>query len=69
VFSDADLAGDPDDRKSTSGLVVIVSGAPVIYTSRKQTVVAQSTPEAGFPAANEATKELIWLSNLLQGVL
>lgn len=66
MFSDADLAGDPDDRKSTSGLTIIVSGAPVIYASRKQTVVAQSTAEAEFLAANEATKELIWLTNLLR---
>lgn len=61
VFSDADWAGDPTDRKSTSGLVISLAKGPVIFSSRKQTTTAQSSTEAEF----EAVKELKWLTQLL----
>ena len=43
IYCDADFAGDPDDRKSTSGLVSFFHGGPVTWASRKQTLVATST--------------------------
>ena len=39
-YSDADLAGDVDDRKSTSGFVFFLGSSPVSWPSQKQKVVA-----------------------------
>lgn len=65
VYSDADWAGDTTDRRSTSGALITIGGGPVVFASRKQSVTAQSSTEAKFIAANEAAKELKWVTQLL----
>jgi hypothetical protein len=65
-FSDADWAGDTDGRKSTSGYMFLLSGGPVSWRSRRQPIVALSTTEAEYVAACDATKEAVWLRQLLQ---
>ena len=42
-YSDADWAGDTDDRHSTSGNLFMMSGGPINWISKKQSVVALST--------------------------
>ena len=64
-FADADWAGDLDDRKSTSGHLFRVSGAPVSWKSSKQTSVALSTAEAEYMSLTLAAQEAIWLNHLL----
>lgn len=65
VYSDADWAGDVESRKSTSGLMILLSGSPIIFASRQQPIVALSSTEAEFVATCEATKELAWLTSFL----
>lgn len=66
AFSDADYANDEMDRRSISGIVIVIAGGPIIFASRKQIFdVAQSSCEAELIAANEAAKELKWLSQFL----
>ena len=65
LYSDADWASEINDRHSTSGVFVFLGGGPIIFSSRKQSAVAQSSTEAEFIAANEAVKDLMWLSQLL----
>jgi hypothetical protein len=65
AYSDADFGGDLVMRKSTSGLLCVVNGAPVLWKSKLQSVVAQSTAEAEFVAASMAVKEVLWLHKLL----
>ena len=38
-YSDADWAGDINDRKSTSAYVLQINGAPVMWRSKKQVYV------------------------------
>ena len=47
-YSDADWAGDLADRKSTSGYVFMLPGAPVSWGSKKQPSVSLSTSEAAW---------------------
>ena len=64
-YSDADWAGDQNDRKSTSGFVFMMSGAAVSWNSKKQTCVALSTAEAEYIALSKAAQESIWLQRLI----
>lgn len=64
-FSDADWAGDTNDRKSTSGYVFMLNGGAVSWSSKKQKCVALSTAEAEYVALSSAAQESIWLRQLL----
>ena len=64
-YSDADWAGDLDDRKSTSGYLFKLSGAAVSWRSRKQTCVSLSTAEAEYMALAAAAQEAVWIQRLL----
>ena len=64
-YCDADYAGDPDKRKSTSGYVFLFNGAAVAWGSKLQPTVAASTCEAEFVSAAYAAKEALWLRELL----
>jgi hypothetical protein len=50
-FSDADFAGCGIDQKSTSGTCHFLGSSLVCWSSRKQSLVAQSTTEADYVAA------------------
>ena len=65
-YSDADWAGDTDDRRSTTGNLFILAGGPVSWLSKKQATVALSTSEAEYIAVSAASQEAIWLRRLLQ---
>lgn len=65
VFADADFANDTRDRKSITGYAVFLCGQRIVSKSWKQRLIAESTCEAEFIAANEAMKEAIWLEKLI----
>jgi len=64
-YFDADMAGDRDNKWSTTGCAFIVGGTTVNWVSKLQSVVALSTTEAKYVAATEASKEMIWLQRFL----
>jgi hypothetical protein len=65
VFCDADRAGDVDDRKSTTGIVIKMNGCPIVWLSKKQSTVALSTAEAEYIAIASAVQEVIWINQYL----
>ena len=65
-YSDSDMAGDIDSRKSTSGYMIKFVGGSVTWQSRLQRCVALSTTKAEFIAITEACKELLWVKKFLQ---
>ena len=64
-YSDADWAGDLDDRHSTSGNLFLLAGGPVSWLSKKQSTVTLSTAEAEYISLCGATQEAVWLRRLL----
>ena len=66
AFSDADWAGDPNDRRSTTGLVVFLGANPISWSSKKQQTVSRSSTEAEYRALSSASAELDWIKQLLQ---
>ena len=50
-YSDSDWAGDVGVRKSTGGFVFLLSGAPICWKAKKQTIVALSMTDAEYIAA------------------
>jgi hypothetical protein len=68
-YSDSDLAGDVDDRKSTSGVLFYLGSSPVSWFTQKQKSVAISTCEAEYMAETSASCKGIWLGRLLSELL
>ena len=64
-YSDANWAGDLDDRHSTTGNAFVMSGGAVSWLSHKQATVALSTAEAEYIALGSAVQEEMWLHQLL----
>jgi hypothetical protein len=67
-YVDADWAGCPDSRKSTSGYCFILNGAAVSWRSKRQPVVALSVSEAEFISASAMVQEVIYLRKLLSNL-
>ena len=65
-YSDADLGGDVDTRRSTSGYVFQFGNGTISWSSRKQRTVAKSSTEAEYVALSLATQEAIWLRCLMK---
>lgn len=68
-YSDADLAGDLDDRKSTTGTLFFFGNSPVAWQSQKQSGVSLSSCQAEYIAAATAACQGVWLGLLLGDLL
>jgi hypothetical protein len=66
AYSDADWAGCPDTRRSTSGYCVYLGDNLVAWSSKRQHTVSQSSAEAEYRVVANAVSETYWLRQLLQ---
>eukprot|EP00253_Pinus_taeda_P034512 PITA_34512 len=64
-FTDSDWAGDLDDRKSTAGYVFTRGLGPITRACKKQAAISLSSAEAKYRGAVEASKEALWLRQIL----
>lgn len=64
-YSDSDLAGDLDGRRSTSGIAFYLNESLVSWSSQKQKTVVLSSCDTEFMAATAAACQVLWLRSLL----
>jgi hypothetical protein len=64
-FIDSDWETSAEDRKSTSGMCLILGSAMISWGSRKQKSVTLSAAEEEYMTACEACTEAVWLRKLI----
>ena len=65
-YSHSNFDGDKEHGVSTSGYLMNLGSAAITWRSRKQSLPVDSTTEAKYVAAAQATKEIIWLREILE---
>jgi hypothetical protein len=66
IYTDADWAGCPETRRSTSGFAVFLGTSLVSWSSKRQHTVSRSSAEAEYRAIANGVAEASWLRQLLQ---
>jgi len=67
-YSDADLAAEPDQRRSTTGYAFQAFGGLISWKSKLQQTVATSTTESEYQGITTAAKESQYLRQVLEGI-
>ena len=65
-YTDSDMAGDVDSRKSISGFMMTFAGGAVSWKSKLHKCVALSTTEVEYIAITEGCKEDLWMRKFLE---
>ena len=64
-YCDASWKNNPDNGKSTSGYLFMLAGGPSSFKTALQNVTAQSTLEAELISMARASKEAVYISNMM----
>ena len=68
-YVDADYAGCVDTSRSRTGFLFMCCGAPIVWRTVLQPIVAQSTMESEYVAANACAREAEWCRLLYDDIL
>ena len=66
IYTDADFAGSPLDKRSTTGYYTFLGRNLVSWRNKKQNVVARSSAEAEFRAMAAGVCKLLWVKIILE---
>ncbi|GJT20587.1 ribonuclease H-like domain-containing protein [Tanacetum coccineum] len=66
AYSDADWAGCPTTRRSTSGYCVFLGKNLLSWSAKRQTTLSRSSAEAEYRGVANAVAETCWLRNFLR---
>jgi hypothetical protein len=64
-YVDSDFAGDTTQYKSTTGYIIFLGNGPIIWYSKLQSLIAQSTAEAEYVSFLPICKDIIWARSVL----
>lgn len=64
AYCDADFAGDKQTYRSTSGFLILYAGAPIAWSSHRQTHVTLSSTEAEFISLCSTARDIVWIKKL-----
>jgi hypothetical protein len=65
AFTDSNWAGNPVDRRSTTGFLVFLGNNLITWSSKKQPTVSRSSTEAEYRSLAIGAAELAWIRMLL----
>ena len=66
TYSDADWAGCPDTRRSTTSLCMFLGDALISCRCKKQDCISKSSTEAKYRAMSTSCSKIVWLRGLLK---
>uniref|UniRef100_A0A2N9E2R4 Integrase catalytic domain-containing protein n=1 Tax=Fagus sylvatica TaxID=28930 RepID=A0A2N9E2R4_FAGSY len=66
AFTDSDWAGNPVDRRSTTGFLIFLGNNLLTWASKKQPTVSRSSTEVEYRALAVGAAELAWIRMLLR---
>eukprot|EP00253_Pinus_taeda_P032377 PITA_32377 len=64
-FTESNQVGVPDDRKSIAGYIITLGSGPITWACKKQSAISLSSAEAEYRGVIEASKEALWLCQIL----
>ena len=65
AYSDSEYA-ECKSRKSRTGSMIMICGAPIIWLSKKQPIITLSTVESEYVAATSTAQEVIWITQFFK---
>ena len=66
AFSDSDWAGDPFDRRSTTGFIAYLGYNPITWSAKKQDTISRSSTKSEYRDLASIAAELCWLRQVFK---